>query len=111
MISNEEYICFLKSIISCISHGDYSSAKELSHLELEKMTRQEKKNKKEISRAKRNIKVSQSKDKCLERYNSKELGKIIEVYSEYILNIIERTDSIKEVQKKAISIEEFIEKM
>lgn len=37
MVKDEEYIRFLKAIISCISHGDYYSVKELSHLELEKM--------------------------------------------------------------------------
>ena len=37
MIKDEEYIGFLKSIISCISHGDYYSVKELSNLELERM--------------------------------------------------------------------------
>ena len=37
MIRDDEYISFLKSIISCISHGDYYSVKELSTLELEKM--------------------------------------------------------------------------
>lgn len=37
MVKDEEYISFLKAIISCISHGDYYSAKELSNLELEKM--------------------------------------------------------------------------
>lgn len=37
MVKDEEYIRFLKSIIACISHGDYFSAKELSHLELEKV--------------------------------------------------------------------------
>lgn len=37
MITDEEYIKFLKAIISCVSHGDYYSAKELSALELEKM--------------------------------------------------------------------------
>ena len=39
MIKDEEYIAFLKSIISCISHGDYYSVKELSNLELERMNK------------------------------------------------------------------------
>ena len=39
MIKDEDYIAFLKSIISCISHGDYYSVKELSNLELEKMNK------------------------------------------------------------------------
>ena len=37
MISDEKYMTFLKQIISCVSHGDYYSVKELSQLELEKM--------------------------------------------------------------------------
>lgn len=39
MVKDEEYVNFLKSIISCISHGDYYSVKELSNLELEKMNK------------------------------------------------------------------------
>ena len=37
MVRDEDYIDFLKLIVSCISYGDYFSAKELSNLELEKM--------------------------------------------------------------------------
>lgn len=37
MEKDEEYIRFLKAIISCISHGDYYSVKELSNLELERI--------------------------------------------------------------------------
>lgn len=37
MVKEEDYIKFLKAIISCISHGDYYSVKELSYLELERM--------------------------------------------------------------------------
>ena len=43
MIDNEKYIAFLKQIISCISHGDYYSVKELSQLELEKIEKETKK--------------------------------------------------------------------
>ena len=48
MINDEKYMSFLKAIISCISHGDYYSVKELSQLELEKMEKKsrEYKNKK-----------------------------------------------------------------
>ncbi len=42
MVRDEDYIKFLKLIVSCISHGDYFSAKELSNLELEKMKRKTK---------------------------------------------------------------------
>ena len=37
MIDDQKYVTFLKQIISCISHGDYYSVKELSNLELERM--------------------------------------------------------------------------
>lgn len=37
MVKDEDYIAFLKSIIACVSYGDYYSVKELSNLELEKM--------------------------------------------------------------------------
>ncbi len=43
MVNDEKYISFLKQIISCISHGDYYSVKELSQLELEKMEKKIKK--------------------------------------------------------------------
>ena len=36
MIKEEDYIEFLKMIISCINQGDYLAAKELSNLELDK---------------------------------------------------------------------------
>lgn len=42
MVSDERYIKFLKAIISCVSHGDYYSVKELSNLELEKMKKEHK---------------------------------------------------------------------
>ncbi len=45
MVNEEKYITFLKQIISCISHGDYYSVKELSQLELEKMNQQAKEHK------------------------------------------------------------------
>ena len=35
MIKNEEYINYLKKIISCVNNGDYYSIKELSILELD----------------------------------------------------------------------------
>ena len=44
MINDEKYINFLKQIISCISHGDYYSVKELSQLELERMEKEMRKN-------------------------------------------------------------------
>lgn len=45
MINEEKYITFLKQIISCVSHGDYYSVKELSQLELEKIKKELEKDK------------------------------------------------------------------
>lgn len=39
MIREEEYKKFLKSIIACVSHGDYYSVKELCMIELEKLSK------------------------------------------------------------------------
>ena len=44
MINDEKYITFLEHIISCVSHGDYFSVKELSQLELERMKKEIKEN-------------------------------------------------------------------
>ena len=35
MIKNEEYIDYLKKVISCVNNGDYYSIKELSVLKLD----------------------------------------------------------------------------
>ena len=48
MIKDEEYICFVKRVIACVSNGDYYSVKELSQLELEKMEKKQKTNKRRI---------------------------------------------------------------
>ena len=48
MIKDEEYICFLLCVIACVSNGDYYSVKELSQLELEKMEKKQKTNKRRI---------------------------------------------------------------
>ena len=46
MVKEEDYIKFLKAIISCVSHGDYYSVKELSYLELERMEKEKNKTEK-----------------------------------------------------------------
>ena len=43
MIRNEEYIDYLKKVISCVNNGDYYSIKELSHLKLEQIKEDERK--------------------------------------------------------------------
>lgn len=48
MVNDEKYVGFLRQIISCISHGDYYSVKELSQLELEKMERETRGSKKSL---------------------------------------------------------------
>ena len=44
MIKEEDYMEFLKMIISCISQGDYFAVKELSNLELDKLKKSQKLN-------------------------------------------------------------------
>ena len=59
MIKDEYYISFLKSIISCVSHGDYYSVKELSNLELEKMKQKMKdKNKQKVMWMNKYLKIA-----------------------------------------------------
>ena len=111
MVKNEEYFSFLKSIISCISHGDYYSVKELSNLKLEKMQKEEIKMQKDIKKINKKEKIKFSKDIPLEEWNSKDLTTLVKYYSEYIMKKIEKTNNIQEVQKETITIEEFIKKI
>ncbi len=111
MIKNEKYIRILKSMISCINQGDYYSIKELSNLELQKMKEDEEKNKKDIKKFRNNKKIRKNKEKPLENWTNEELKTLIENYSQFILNKIEDTDSIKQLKNQAISIQEFIDKM
>lgn len=108
MVKNEEYFSFLKSIISCISHGDYYSVKELSNLKLEKMKKQEKEIQKDLKKIKKKEKIKFSKNIPLEEWNSKDLTTLVKYYSEYIIRKIEKTNNIQELQKETITIEEFI---
>ena len=111
MVKNEEYFSFLKSIISCISHGDYYSVKELSNLKLEKMQKEEIKMQKDIKKINKKEKIKFSKDIPLEEWNSKDLTTLVKYYSEYIMKKIEKTNNIQELQKETITIEEFIKKI
>lgn len=108
MVKNEDYFNFLKSIISCISHGDYYSVKELSNLKLEKMKKQEKEIQKDLKKIKKKEKIKFSKNIPLEEWNSKDLTTLVKYYSEYIIRKIEKTNNIQELQKETITIEEFI---
>lgn len=111
MINNKKYIELLKSMISCVSHGDYSSVKELSHLELERMKETEKRLSKEIIKAKRYKKPSKYKGKTLEEWENKDLTILVDNYSKYILYKIETTNDLKKLQNEVMSIHEFIEKI
>lgn len=96
MVNNEKYTKFLKSIIACVSHGDYSAAKELSHLELEKMKNDEKKSKKEIKKYKKFVR---------EKDEEKEIA---QVYAKYLLDKIITANTLEELQQQAITMDEFI---
>ena len=100
MIKNEQYYDFLKAIISCISYGDYYSVKELATLEVEKLNEIDKKKNKKI-------KVNHKKIN-LEKYDKKELEKILEMYSKYVREKIEQSHSLKTLQNEFLSIEEFL---
>lgn len=111
MVNNEKYIKLLKSMISCVSHGDYSSIKELSNLELKQMEQKEKNISKEIKKVKRFTKLNKYKNIPLEKWDSKELTNLLDIYSKYMLNKIEKTQDLEQLQSEAISIYEFIEKI
>jgi|GEM_PF-1405342 len=111
MINNKEYIDLLKSIITCINHGDYYSVKELSNLELNLMEQEEENIKKVILKIKKNKKMIENKEKALEKWPSKDLKILIEKYSEYTTKIIEKSNNIEQLKKRNISIYEFLEKI
>ena len=75
MVKGEEYTNFLNTIIECINHADHEAIKELSNLELENINKKEKNN---IRKSKKIIKK--------EELSKEELLKLIDKYSEYILN-------------------------
>lgn len=111
MIRNEQYIKLLKSMVACVSYGDYSSVKELSNLELKKITQREEISKNQIQQIKINKKLKNNKQKPLENWKNEELRELIECYSQFILQQIEKTNNLKQLKKEAISIQEFINKM
>lgn len=111
MVKNEKYIKILKSMIACVSHGDYGSVKELSNLELEKMEKRENEVKKQIKAIKINKNLKHNKKIPLENWTNEELRELMECYSQFMLQQIEKTNNLNQLQKEAISIQEFIEKM
>jgi len=109
MVKDEEYFDFLKSIINCISNGDYYSAKELSNLKLEKIKQKEEKVEKDLKKIKNQTKFN--KNIPIEEWNSKDLIFLVKNYSKYVTKKIEETQNIKDLQEETISIEEFIQKI
>lgn len=111
MVSNEKYINLLKSMISCVSHGDYSSVKELSNLELGKMEQKDKQINKEVKKVKRFNQLAKQKDKPLEEWENKDLIQLIEMYSKFMVKKIEDAENLEELKIESISVYEFVEKM
>ena len=99
MIKNEKYINFLKSIIACVSYGDYYSIKELSKLELEHLQKREKEDNDKVKSMRKFF--NQYKNTPIIEWESKELLSLMNIYSYYIG---------KTINYEIMSFEEFIDK-
>ena len=103
MINNEEYIDYLKKVISCVNNGDYYSIKELSVLKLDALNEETVTMKKKLHKfAENNI--------CKKELNNlerQEFVYIVNLYRKYLLNEIKESKEVK----KIASIEEFIREM
>lgn len=103
MIRNEEYIDYLKKVISCVNNGDYYSIKELSILKLDTLKEETEVMKKNLSKYV-GSNICKKESKTIEK---KEVIYIVNLYIEYILNEIRKNKEVGEIA----SIEEFIQKM
>ena len=103
MIRNEEYIDYLKKVISCVNNGDYYSIKELSILKLDTLKEETEVMKKNLSKY-LGSNICKKESKTIEK---KEVIYIVNLYIEYILNEIRKNKEVGEIA----SIEEFIQKM
>ena len=108
MVKYEDYTNLLKKMISCISYGDYYSVKELSKLQLDNIKQVNTKIEKEVSKLNTTKELNECKEKPLEEWTNNQLVTLLNMYSNYILKKIEKTDSIKELQIMTVSIDEFI---
>ena len=108
MVKNEDYTNLLKKMISCISYGDYYSVKELSKLQLDNIKQVNTKIEKVVSKLNTTKELNECKEKPLEEWTNNQLVTLLNMYSNYILKKIEKTDSIKELQIMTVSIDEFI---
>ena len=95
-------------MISCISYGDYYSVKELSKLQLDNIKQVNTKIEKEVSKLNTTKELNECKEKPLEEWTNNQLVTLLNMYSNYILKRIKKTDSIKELQIMTVSIDEFI---
>ena len=103
MVKNEEYIDYLKKVISCVNNGDYYSIKELSILKLDTLKEETEVMKKNLSKYV-GSNICKKESKTIEK---KEVIYIVNLYIEYILNEIRKNKEVGEIA----SIEEFIQKM
>ncbi len=103
MIKNEEYIDYLKKIISCISNGDYYAVKELSILTLDNLKKETTTMEKELNKY---IKTNKCQKK-LKNLKSHEITYFVNEYIEYLTNRLTENRELKEIA----SIEEFIQEI
>lgn len=96
MIRNEEYIKYLKSVISCVNCGDYYSIKELSTLYLNKLQNETLSMKKNLHKYLNSIDL-----KNLKKF---ELSYILNLYAKYLFNEFENSKKFSEIA----SIDDFI---
>lgn len=103
MIKNEEYIDYLKKVISCVNNGDYYSIKELCILKLNTL-------KKQTVAMNENLHKFVEKNICKKEWEDLEKQEflyIVNLYIDYLFDEIEEHKCVKEIA----SIEEFIQEM
>lgn len=103
MIRNEEYIDYLKKVISCVSYGDYYSIKELSVLKLNNL-------KKDTINMEKELQKYIKTNKCeinLKSFKKEESRCLENLYMEYLFSKIKEHRELKEIA----SIEEFMKEI
>lgn len=103
MIKNEEYIDYLKKVISCVNNGDYYSIKELSVLKLDTLNEETVTMKKNLHRFVGNHICK----KELKNLKKQEFLHIVNLYLDYLFDEIKECKGVKEIA----SIEEFMQEM
>ena len=103
MIKNEEYMDYLSKVISCVSHGDYYSVKELSVLKLDNLKKETKMMEQKMEKF---IKANKCK-KELKKLKEQENIYFVNTYVDYLYNELKKSKKLNEIA----SIEEFIEEI